>query len=198
MSTIFLKKIHKTSLFSLLHPTNNIPISEKCYFYDEQSKCFYYYIEKYKNNNNLYVFLIQSFKDPMNMKYKIIHKDDIVIHNDVMSILKSQKMFHKLKLAIKGSKYDIDNKYLELKTAIDLLMHFSVISRKKVSTGVGVGVSVDAIKDKDKTNGWVYKARPKPRYPSRSRKVSERFRHTYIDKTNIVSGSRKRRFKPLV
>ena len=196
MSPIFLKKIHKTSLFSLLHPTNNRPIPEKCYFYDEQSKCFYYYIEKYKNNNNLYLFLIQSFKDPMNMKYKIIHKNQIVIHNDVMSILKSQKMFHKLKLAIKGSKYDIDNKYLELKTAIDLLMHFSIISRKNV----GIGVDVDVIKDndKDKTNGWVYKARPKPRYSRRSRNISERFRHTNIDETNILFGSRKRRFKPLV
>lgn len=173
--------------FSLINPITNETIPVHSYFYCRRKHCIYYYLGS--NTRGSLIFLVQSIECPSDMKYEFLKKDNLFITAKKIDIKESNKMFLKIRRKIRNTKYDYDN---FIRDDIDLLIYFSKESRKN---------NKKILKDSgsnQKNEEWKYKPRPKRRYPRRSRKVSESFHNTDIDESNIVSGSRKRRFKPLV
>ena len=174
--------------FSLINPLTGEKIPIYSYFYCRDKHCIYCYLGS--NTRGSLIFFVYS---PSYMKYEFLKKDQIFIRTKNDDIKESNAMFKKIRRKIRNKKYDYDNFILE---DADLLMYFSEESRK--NNKKMIDIDIDNSESNQKNKEYKLLPRPKPRYPGRSRKVTERFRHTYIDKTNIVSGSRKRRFKPLV
>ena len=170
--------------FSLINPITNETIPVHSYFYCRRKHCIYYYLGS--NTRGSLIFLVQSIHSPSDMKYEFLKKDQIFIRTRYVDIKESNAMFKRIRRKIRNTKYDYD---VFISSDADLLIYFSKESRKKI---------INNSDSNQKNKEYKLLPRPKPRYPCRSRKVTERFRHTNIDETNIVSGSRKRRFKPLV
>jgi len=173
--------------FSLINPNTNEKIPVYSYFYSRRKHCIYYYLGS--NTRGYLIFLVQSVHCPTDMKYDFLKKENVYIENKYVDIKESNKMFLKIRRKIRNTKYDYDN---FIREDADLLTYFSKESRKNNKKIINNSCS------KQKNQEYKFLPRPKPRYPNRSRKVTERFRHTYIDESNIISGKRVRRFKPLI
>ena len=172
--------------FSLFDPNTLKKISVHSYYYCRRKHCIYYYLGS--NTRGYLIFLVQSVQCPTDMKYEFLKKDQIFIRTRNVDIKESNAMFKRIRRNIRNTKYDYD---VFIRSDADLLMYFSEESRKNNKI-------INNSDSNQKNKEYKLLPRPKPRYPKRSRNVTERFRHTNIDETNIVSGSRKRRFKPLV
>jgi len=179
--------------FSLINPITNETIPVHSYFYCRRKHCIYYYLGS--NTRGSLIFLVQSIHSPSDMKYEFLKKDQIFIRTRYVDIKESNAMFKRIRRKIHNTKYDYD---VFIRSDADLLIYFSKESRKNNKKIIDIDIDIDNSESNQKNKEYKLLPRPKPRYPGRSRKDTERFRHTNIDETNIVYGSRKRRFKPLV
>ena len=194
--------------FSLFDPITLKKIPVHSYYYCRRKHCIYYYLGS--NTRGSLVFLVQSVQSPTDIKYEFLKKENVYIERKYVDIKESNTMFKRIRKNIRNTKYDYD---VFIRDDAQLLTYFSKESRKNnkknidndndigndIDNDIGNDIGNDNSNSNQKNEEYKLLPRPKPRYPSRSRKVTERFRHTNIDKTNIVSGSRRKsRFKPLV